>query len=216
MSFISSMKWQIAQFAEIRWWRNYLYKKTPEKYLAWKRNYWINFLEENKDIIQLTDQSAVLDAGCGPAGIFSILPNMKVVAIDPLLSHYKSLPHFDKQNYPWVDFREIQIEHFNTDKKFKTIFCLNVINHVSQLKQAIDNLVRHLEPNGQIVITVDVHRWYLLKLLFSLFPFDILHPHQYTLNQYLKLLIAKKPKQINFRLLKKERVFNYYLISIVK
>jgi 2-polyprenyl-6-hydroxyphenyl methylase/3-demethylubiquinone-9 3-methyltransferase len=40
-----SLKWKIAQFFEIRWWRNYLSEKSKDEYLAWKRNYWQQFLK---------------------------------------------------------------------------------------------------------------------------------------------------------------------------
>ncbi|MEM6726326.1 MAG: class I SAM-dependent methyltransferase [Bacteroidota bacterium] len=79
-------RWRLAQAAEIRWWQRYLRKKEPESYLSWKRDYWENFLEKIQCIVP--SQAHILDAGCGPAGIFTIFPENQVTAIDPLLYHY--------------------------------------------------------------------------------------------------------------------------------
>ena len=65
-----SIRWKIAQFTERLWWKNYLRGKSPEDYLRWKQNYWLNFLQACGIEQNLLHGQNVLDAGCGPAGIF--------------------------------------------------------------------------------------------------------------------------------------------------
>jgi hypothetical protein len=38
------MKWEIAQFFEIRWWQHYLGQQEVEDYLSRKKNYWEGIL----------------------------------------------------------------------------------------------------------------------------------------------------------------------------
>ena len=89
---------------ERRWWQRYLARRDPAAYLRDKRAYWHRTLAE----LNLRPPPAgtrVLDAGCGPAGIFTILPDQQVTALDPLLPAYaRDLPHFDPADYPNVTF----------------------------------------------------------------------------------------------------------------
>ena len=99
-----NIRWKIAQFFEKWWWKRYLKPKNKEEYLAWKRDYWINFL--HRADIKVPVSATTLDAGCGPAGIFMVMPE-KSTAIDPLLSSYEAdLPHFRRTDYPQVHFVE--------------------------------------------------------------------------------------------------------------
>ena len=77
-------RWKIAQFFEAWWWRNYLRGKSIPDYLEWKRQYWWAFLEKIE--LNVGPEANILDAGCGPAGIFILFPENKVTAVDPLLA----------------------------------------------------------------------------------------------------------------------------------
>ena len=41
-----TLRWKIAQAAEIRWWQRYLKNKPTADYAAWKRQYWRDLLTE--------------------------------------------------------------------------------------------------------------------------------------------------------------------------
>ena len=87
-------RWQFAQMLEIRWWKNYLKKKEVGNYLEWKKNYWNNFLL-SIPVDLLKPGQLVLDAGCGPAGIFIVLSQHQVIGVGPLTDQYRQhLPHF--------------------------------------------------------------------------------------------------------------------------
>lgn len=205
------LRWQIAQFFEINWWRRYLGKRERGAYLDWKRRYWKDFLE--KSGVQVPEKKSVLDAGCGPAGIFMILENNTVDALDPLLLFYEqSLPHFRRSDYPFVRFIDIPLEKYVPEKRYDVVFCLNAINHVADLQLCADRLSELVKPGGTLLLSIDAHNFALLKRLFRLLPVDILHPHQYDLEEYKNMLGYRGFSIDRTLLIKKEVIFNYYLI----
>ncbi|MCB0706779.1 MAG: class I SAM-dependent methyltransferase [Saprospiraceae bacterium] len=205
---MGSMRWRIAQAIEIRWWQNYLRKKSPTDYLHWKQDYWLTFLNQLK--ISRPTGLRILDAGCGPAGIFTVLSGNKVIALDPLLNQYEEkLPHFSKEAYPWVEFRKNTLEHFTGSEKFDLIFCLNVINHVDRWELAIKNLLDQVEAGGTLVLSTDVHRFQFLKRLFRWLPGDILHPQQHDQEDYLSVLRQPGWNWESPIIFKQERIFSY-------
>jgi len=212
---MGKLRWKIAQSAEIRWWQRYLKRKPITDYLQWKRAYWKTFLQQIG--VNLRDDETVLDAGCGPAGIFTILKNQKVDAVDPLLDQYEEkLDHFKKENYPNVSFFAKPLESFQTEKKYDKVFCLNAINHVDDLQLCFEKLVQMTRNDGQLIISIDVHNFQLFKRIFRLLPGDILHPHQYDLKEYKKMLIDRGVQISNVVLYKKEYLFNYYVLVCSK
>lgn len=206
-----NFRWNIAQAAEIRWWQRYLKNKEPETYLEWKRQYWTDFLV--KAGVEVRPEYSALDMGCGPAGIFTILNCNKVVAVDPLLDRYaQELEHFNAKDYPNVNFHNQPLEDFVPTEKFDQVFCLNAINHVADLSLSFDQLVAAVKPGGQLLVSIDAHNYNMLKHIFRLLPGDILHPHQYDLNEYRDMLTDRNCKIEREVLVKPEGIFNYYLL----
>lgn len=206
-----NIRWKIAQSAEIRWWQQYLRHKPKADYLLWKRQYWTDFLI--KIGVQPSYNDRILDAGCGPAGIFTIFNENEVVAIDPLLDDYESkLDHFDRQQYPNVHFEHIALENYINNQPFSLVFCLNAINHVADLDHCFDQLVEQTEQGGTLVVSIDAHNYSIFKHIFRLLPGDILHPHQYDLEEYKTMLADRNISIQNTVLVKKEFLFNYYTI----
>lgn len=169
-----SLRWKLAQSIEKRWWNRYLKNKNPDDYLKWKRNYWRSFLSD----IDCPKPSnlRILDAGCGPAGIFLILDQNEVIAFDPLLSKYKDLSAFRPDDVPWVHFEETLLEEFSAPL-FDEIYCTNAINHVRDLKAGLQKLLDLLKPGGTLIVSTDCHKFGLFKFLFRLTQWDVLHPH---------------------------------------
>ncbi|MEL6143401.1 MAG: class I SAM-dependent methyltransferase, partial [Bacteroidota bacterium] len=125
------LRWRIAQYLEVRWWRYYLRKSSPAEYLNNKTAYWERLLNEIG--YYPTPGANVLDAGCGPAGVFIYLHHLQsVTAVDPLLSQYASyLPVFNIREYPSVNFVITPLETANLPlAPFDTIYCFNAINHI--------------------------------------------------------------------------------------
>ncbi|MDF1868265.1 MAG: methyltransferase domain-containing protein [Saprospiraceae bacterium] len=210
-----NLRWKIAQAIEFRWWQQYLKKKPVSDYLAWKKDYWKTFLE--KIDIHPIKEDKILDVGCGPAGIFIVLPDVEVDAVDPLLDQYEeNLPHFNKENYPNTIFLTTPFEDLNSAKKYDKIFCLNAINHVSDLKKCFQKLNELLGENGTLILSIDAHNYSLFKYIFRALPGDILHPHQYDLSEY-KDMVSDLGMTIQKTVLyKQEFFFNYHIIIAKK
>ena len=150
-------RWQIAQYFEIRWWKRYLGNKDKAAYLEWKRAYWHAFLE--KCSFSVSSGQKVLDAGCGPAGIFIILEAQTVDALDPLLERYEaSLPHFSRADYPDVRFLPVLLENIEEKARYDVVFCLNAINHVADIERALQQLAIAAKPGARMLISTDAHR----------------------------------------------------------
>ncbi|MFT5764466.1 MAG: 2-polyprenyl-3-methyl-5-hydroxy-6-metoxy-1,4-benzoquinol methylase [Saprospiraceae bacterium] len=208
---MTNIRWKIAQAAEIRWWQGYLGKKPKADYLKWKKEYWQNLLKDTAVLLHPGDQ--VLDAGCGPAGIFMIFEDQDVDAMDPLLDQYsEKLDHFKKADYPKVNFYSEPLETFQARLPYDKVFCLNAINHVADLERCFDKLVQFVKPGGTLVVSIDAHNYWGFKKIFRLLPGDILHPHQYDLKEYQKMLTDRNCEVQKSILYKKEFFFDYYII----
>jgi 2-polyprenyl-3-methyl-5-hydroxy-6-metoxy-1,4-benzoquinol methylase len=209
------LRWKIAQFAERNWWKNYLKGKDVPTYLAWKKNYWKQLVQQLE--IEIDAEATILDAGCGPAGVFMLFPENKVCAFDPLISSYeKDLAHFKKHMYANCNFVESGLETFKANEQFDFIFCMNAINHVQQIETAYDNLVTHLKPGGHLIISIDAHNHQFFRKLFAVLPGDVLHPHQYNLLEYEQFLTQRGLQMQKSILLKKEYFFNHYVQVAIK
>ncbi|MEN9685816.1 MAG: hypothetical protein RLZZ28_1602 [Bacteroidota bacterium] len=181
--------WKIAQKAERKWWQIYLKDKDVINYQKSKTDYWTNLLASVSEVASVSPNDQILDAGCGPAGIFMVFSQHRVTAFDPLLEKYASdLPHFSKANYPHVDFHTAVVEEFSSEKKYDLIFCMNAINHVFDITKGYKNLASLLKPGGKLVISIDAHNHPFFKYLFRFLPGDILHPCQYDLAEYAAFL----------------------------
>lgn len=207
-------RWQIAQFFEIRWWKRYLGNKDKAAYLKWKRAYWQDFLLKCE--FPIAAGQKVLDAGCGPAGIFIILDQQSVDALDPLLENYEqALPHFVRADYPYARFLPILLENLEEAACYEVIFCLNAINHVADIERALERLHRAAKPGARMLISTDAHRYNFLRKLFALAPGDILHPHQYTETEYRQLLERCAWQVCKRTLIRREAIFDYVAFECI-
>jgi 2-polyprenyl-3-methyl-5-hydroxy-6-metoxy-1,4-benzoquinol methylase len=209
-----TLRWKIAQYFELLWWRKYLRNKDKATYLTWKKNYWQTLLNKIETDVKMEPSKPAIDLGCGPAGIFIALPLKNITAVDPLLRQYETNTHFFKRSdYPNVDFVQSTIEDFDSARlKFNLVFCMNAINHVNDMERGFEKLKELCAENGTIIISIDAHNFSFFKHLFRLIPGDILHPHQYGLNEYKNFLERGGYKISNSLLLKQEFFFNHYLM----
>jgi 2-polyprenyl-3-methyl-5-hydroxy-6-metoxy-1,4-benzoquinol methylase len=212
-----TLRWKIAQAIEIRWWQRYLKNKTTQDYAQWKKQYWLNLLEECGLKQLYTEGGAMtLDAGCGPAGIFMVI-NQNIDALDPLLDEYEQkLPHFRKVNYPNVTFYTQTLESFDKKNKYDVVFCLNAINHVADLQKCFDILIDAVKAGGRLVVSIDAHNHSILKKIFQAIPGDVLHPHQYDLVEYSDMLTARGCSIDKKILYRQHFIFNYYILIATK
>lgn len=216
---LKRIRWQIAQFFELNWWKSYLKNRSVEDYLSWKRKYWSDFLSSlgfSESDFAKGDLS-LLDIGCGPAGIFSIFPNKNMTAVDPLIEKYQNeLAHFKQANYPAVSFIPSSLEAFNTKQKFDAVFCLNCINHVLDINKSMEKLYSLCNANATLIISTDAHHNNFLKKIFKLIPGDVLHPHQYNKEEYLQIFEKAGFILVKELKLKHESIFHYWVFVMKK
>lgn len=209
------IRWKIAQQFEIWWWRQYLRGKTDQEYLSWKKNYWKKLLDEKAAWPRPGDK--VLDAGCGPAGVFTVLGQFETMALDPLLDAYSQALGFPKPaDFPSVRFIASLLEDFQSPASFDRIYCLNAINHVADMGRCLQNLHRATSENGRLYLTVDAHNHSFFLKLFRSIPGDILHPQQHDLMSYARCLAENGWDICETFCLKKEFFFSYYWLELAK
>ena len=210
-----NLRWKIAQVLEINWWKIYLNQQEVNDYLARKKLYWHKVLK--MAAITLKKEDAILDVGCGPAGIFIILEQDHIDAADPLLEKYQlHLDHFDSEWYPNVNFQTTSLEAFRPEYQYDKIFCLNAINHVKDIQISIDRLSELLKKKGSLILSTDAHNFSFFKHLFRLIPGDMLHPHQYDIEEYTSMLTTRGFQIERIIRLKKGFFFDYHLILASK
>jgi 2-polyprenyl-6-hydroxyphenyl methylase/3-demethylubiquinone-9 3-methyltransferase len=209
------IRWEIAQFFERKWWKNYLRKKNPDEYLYKKKKYWNNFISEISHLLSLTNDHQYLDLGCGPAGIFMVLPG-NTIAVDPLMENYRLLSHFKAEEYKNVSFISATAEDVNINTEFDVIFCLNVINHVKDMQQCLNQIHRLCKNDGKTVISVDAHNYKFFRIVFKYLHLDILHPYQLNLSEYKKRIEDQGFFITAEKCLRRSFIFNYYVIVAVK
>jgi SAM-dependent methyltransferase len=213
---MTSIRWKTAQYFEQKWWKNYLGKRNPVEYQQWKRDYWLGFLDKISDWVKPLQNQNFLDMGCGPAGIFMVLPG-KVTAVDPLLEAYKAqLLSFKPADFGNVTFVSARAEDYKYNSQFDIVFSLNVINHVTNIMQATATLYKCCKTGGQLVLSADAHNYNFLKTIFRYLHFDILHPYQLTLDEYKKLLENEGFVVLGSKCLKKKFIFSYMVIIAQK
>lgn len=206
------LQWKLAQSAELKWWQRYLKDREVEEYKTDKLRYWHQVLGDLGERFNHFLGLDVLDAGCGPAGIFMALSQANVDAVDPLLEQYHlSLKHFDKGDYPWVRFFQSALEDFNIQKQYDVVFCINAINHVADIELCYKKLAEWVKPGGYLVISIDSHQIPGLKHVFRWLPGDILHPHQYDKGDYADFLKKNGFEMEQVRLLGEGILFNHVL-----
>ena len=156
----------------------------------------------------------VLDAGCGPAGVFTVLPKASVTAVDPLLADYDALPHFGRTAHPNVHWRDTALEDFADVGAYDYVFCLNVLNHVRDLGAVLRVLAKALRPEGTLVLSVDAHRHAWLKPVFRAVPGDVLHPHQLGLGEYEAACREAGLRVERKRLYDTPALFDYWVLTL--
>ena len=212
---LNTIKWRLAQKLERLWWKRYLKDRSVEDYLNWKKKYWRSFLKEIDWGYVISKSDRLLDAGCGPAGIFTIFEDYDITALDPLLEQYnQDLAHFNFTDYPSVSFKALPFERFQNTALFDVVFCLNAINHFRDFKGSISRLKQLVSPGGYLVLSIDVHNYSLLKYIFRMLPGDALHPQQHSSEDYLNLLKDKSFVVSKHHVKDRGFVFNYEVLVL--
>lgn len=210
-----NLRWKIAQFAELLWWRWYLWGKPAGGYLHWKRRYWSAFFR--RFAMELNPAGRLLEVGSGPAGAFLILPQEHLTVVDPLAGPYRR--QFAQLSGSVVcdgDLVSEPFEKWESQERFDSIYCFNAINHTADLDICVAKMAQLLRPGGRLYLSVDCHRNRFLKSLFQRIPGDILHPHQYDAGEYSQLFLRQGLILCSCRLIQRQWIFDYNLFIFEK
>jgi len=209
------LRWKIAQWFELQWWKRYLSGKSKEEYIAWKTNYWLQLMRTLELERTIEEANTIIDFGCGPFGLPLANQQWKkqLIAVDPLLDEYAAtIPFFNKQDYSDTHFVTQSIEDFSSSTTYNMVFCMNAINHVHAIEKSFDVVVNSAQQNSKIVVSIDAHNFSFFKFLFRLIPGDILHPHQYNLKEYSSFLESRNCKIEQVVCIKQEFFFDHYVL----
>lgn len=87
-------------------------------------------------------------------------------------------------------------KYFFNDKKFNSIVCLNVLEHIKDDQSALNNLFNLLKPGGVLVLLIPAHQF-----LFGEIDRSIDHFRRYD-----KSKISQQLKKIGFKIIKSKRL----------
>lgn len=128
------------------------FKQSKFKVLEYWKKY--RYLDEINTICKITEDSKVLDVGCGISTVLHYVKGKKF-GIDPLADEYLRL-----YKYPeGINIKKGFGEHIPfRDEYFDVVFCSNVLDHVTDQKKTVDEIHRILKESGYFVLTVELFR----------------------------------------------------------
>jgi SAM-dependent methyltransferase len=155
----------------------------------WKQ-YWF-------DIIKPYIGNSILDVGAGigsTAKLFSRMPLDCYIAVEPDMENVKAMQEKASLNHFNTSFKCINggIDVLSDDDLFDTILYIDVLEHIQDDKNELQNASKHLLPGGRIIILSPAHQW-----LFSPFDESVGHFKRYNKNS---LMLAKPDRLITDRL----------------
>ncbi len=144
------------------------------------REYWheIRNLDQVVRKCKINENSKIIDIGSGISTVCHFLPGNKT-AVDPLMNKYRKL-----YNYPH-DIKLVKASAEKIpfpDQSFDVAFCNNVLDHVSDPLQALNEIYRILKINGYFVFSVEVFPEIIKRTK--------AHPHCFT-KEYVQNLVEK-------------------------
>ena len=108
-----------------------------------------------KSILKYLDKKDnVLEAGCGDGYLSDKIAERVNTLTSVDISHDRIRKAKKLTNKHNVRFLKEDITSMNLKQKYDKIICSEVLEHILDYKLAIKNLSRHLEKNGQLIITI--------------------------------------------------------------
>jgi len=137
----------------------------------------LSFFEEisPKSKQSFLEDSSVLEAGCGTAPTISkiaqLYPSCNAVGVDLSTESLKIARTVkNKYNLRNLHFREANILEMDLGAKFDVIICVGVLHHLSNMDLGLDQLKKHLNKGGYIMLWLyGKHGRYRLNLHQQLF-----------------------------------------------
>ena len=153
-------KWEDSQKNERNFWNWQFGEGNQDQF---HRNVYYRSLMEGvcsiiKDFLdsQSLDDKTLLDVGSGPEGLLHKLKAKEKYALDPLMDEYGKMGYgiSDNDVIPISGSAEEELSDYIN--KFDIIFCLNALDHMCDIEEAIRNIRSALVDNGFLVLMTDV------------------------------------------------------------
>ncbi|MCL6217605.1 class I SAM-dependent methyltransferase [Zunongwangia pacifica] len=115
-----------------------------------KHDFVFNYGSSLIELLKPKAKELILDLGCGAGQLTEEIAKSgaKVIGMDASESMIESA----KSNFPELDFRVANAENFNFTEKFDAIFSNAALHWVKDYKAAAENMFRHLQKNGRLVL----------------------------------------------------------------
>lgn len=141
----------------------------------------------------------ILEVGCGIGNFTNFLKKFgNVWAIDIVDSYIKQTSQIEGGGIN-VGFGDIEKgEYFFKDRKFDSVVCLNVLEHIKDDKRALKNIRELLKADGNLILLVPAY-----DFLFGAIDKSIGHFRRYDKNQLKNIL-----EDMGFKVIK-SRVINF-------
>lgn len=135
----------------------------------------------------------ILEVGFGPGNFTqSLMKYGQIWAIDIDPDYLKVIKSVVK-NKAKAGFGDIEEgEYFFKNKKFDSIVCFNVLEHIKNDGKAMDNLSQLLKPKGKLALLVPAH-----QLLFGSIDKSIGHFRRYDKKRIIKIAESSNLKIIH-------------------
>ena len=146
----------------------------------------------------------ILDVGCG-SGDFLIRFNEEKFGID---INSKALKKAQKKGIKV--FRKDLLKPFNLKQKFFNIFCLDVLEHLSNPRICLKSCYRHLEKGGRFFVSVP-YFGLIKRLIITLFYFDRFFGYEtYHVRFYSPNCMRNLLKQAGFIIIKEYKIGRFW------
>ncbi len=159
----------------------------------------------------------IIEVGCG-LGTFSErvvydFPQSIIYLID-INSEYIQMVRKRFQNKPNVTVGAINLENFqeiiHLNTQFDSCFSLNVLEHIENDVQVLENVYHILRKNGRFVFLVPAHRQ-----LYNSLDIALDHYRRYTKNEIKAKVAQTKFKLVNIFYFNTLAIFGWYLTGEV-
>jgi SAM-dependent methyltransferase len=164
---------------QVEWAKEFAHNKS--KVLEYWTKY--RYLDEIIAACGITDDTRILDVGCGISTVLHYLPGDKF-GVDPLAVQYMKLYDYPEDMIIQKAYGE---DLLFPDEHFDVVFCSNVLDHVTDPQRTVAEIYRVLRMKGYFALTVelfvgeDVER-------------DPAHPHSLTVSKVYSLLEGRFEK----------------------
>ena len=150
------------------------FKQNKHKVLEYWRKH--RYLDDVNKICKITKDSTVLDVGCGLSSVLHFVEG-KRFGIDSLADEYLKMYKYPEGITIKKGFGEYLPFPNNY---FDVVFCSNALDHVSNPKKTVKEILRVLKKDGHFVLTVEVFKDKRKR--------DPSHPHSFLLKDVFGLL----------------------------